>query len=45
MHMLIYAGTLALAIFVILELEFPQIGWVRVDRADANLVHLLERMK
>jgi hypothetical protein len=44
-HMLIYAGTLALAIFVILELEFPQIGWVRVDRADSNLVHLLERMK
>jgi uncharacterized membrane protein len=44
-HMLIYAATLALAIFVILELEFPQIGWVRVDRADQNLVHLLERMK
>jgi cytochrome bd-type quinol oxidase subunit 2 len=44
-HMLIYAGTLALAIFVILELEFPQIGWVRVDRTDATLVHLLERMK
>ncbi len=44
-HMLIYAGTLALAIYVILELEFPQIGWVRVDRADENLVHLLERMK
>ena len=44
-HMLIYAGTLALAIFVILELEFPQIGWVRVDRADRNLTHLLERMK
>jgi hypothetical protein len=44
-HMLIYAGTLALAIFVILELEFPQIGWVRVDRADRNLTHLLERMR
>lgn len=44
-HMLIYAATLALAIFVILELEFPQIGWVRVDRADKNMIHLLDRMK
>lgn len=44
-HMLIYAGTLALAIFVILELEFPQMGWVRVDKADSHLVHVLERMK
>ncbi len=44
-HMLIYAGTMALAIYVILELEFPQIGWVSVDRADKNLVHLLERMR
>ncbi len=44
-HMLIYAGTLALAIFVILELEFPQVGWVRVDRSDKNLTHLLERMR
>jgi hypothetical protein len=44
-HMLIYAGTLALAIYVILELEFPQAGWVKVDNADQNLVHLLERMK
>ncbi len=44
-HMLIYAGTLAMAIYVILELEFPQVGWVRVDKADKNLIHLLERMK
>jgi len=44
-HMLIYAATIALALFVILELEFPQIGWVRVDRADRNMIHLLERMK
>jgi len=44
-HMLIFAGTLSLAIFVILELEFPQIGWVRVDEAGKNLIHLLDRMK
>lgn len=44
-HMLIYAGTMALAIYVILELEFPQIGWVSVGGADKNLVHLLERMR
>ncbi len=44
-HMLIYAATLALAIYVVLELEFPQIGWVSVERSDRNLVHLLERMK
>ena len=44
-HMLIYAGTLALAIYVILELEFPQVGWVSVGRSDQNLVHLLERMR
>ncbi len=44
-HMLIFAGTLALAIYVVLELEFPQIGWVSVERSDRNLVHLLEHMK
>jgi hypothetical protein len=44
-HMLIYASTIALTIYVILELEFPQIGWVRVDGAERNLMHLLERLK
>lgn len=44
-HMLTFAVTVALAIYVILDLEFPRLGFIRVDAFDRALVELLESMK
>jgi hypothetical protein len=45
MHMLTFAVTVALAIYVILDFEFPRLGFIRVDAFDRALVELLESMK
>lgn len=45
MHMLIYSTILALAVYVILDLEYPRVGWVRIDRADHVLIDLRASMK
>jgi hypothetical protein len=45
LHMLIYASVMATTLFVILELEYPRLGVVRVDDADTALVELLATMK
>lgn len=45
LHMMIYAGVMATTLFVILELEYPRLGFVRVENADAALVELLATMK
>jgi hypothetical protein len=40
------AGTiLALAVYVILDLEYPRVGWVRIDAADRVLMDLRTSMK
>jgi hypothetical protein len=44
-HVLVFAGTLALAVYVIVDLEYPRFGFIRVDDADRNLVDLLDQMK
>jgi hypothetical protein len=45
LHMLAYAGILALTIYVIVDLEFPRVGLIRVDAADRVLVEVREGMK
>ncbi len=45
MHMLIYSTILALAVYVILDLEYPRVGWVRIDTADHVLMDLRTSMK
>jgi hypothetical protein len=40
-----FAATTAVALFVILELEYPRLGFVRVDDADQALVDLRARMR
>ena len=45
LHMLAYAGVLALTIYVIIDLEFPRLGLIRVDGADRVLVEVREGMK
>ncbi len=40
------AGTiLALAVYVMIDLEYPRVGWVRVDAADRVLMDLRTSMK
>jgi hypothetical protein len=44
-HMLIYAGTLAFAVYLILDLDYPRLGLIRIDSADHILVDLRNSMK
>ena len=43
-YMVGVAATIASATYVIIELEFPRLGLVRVDKADQNLVELRATM-
>jgi hypothetical protein len=45
LHVLIYSAILALAVYVILDLEYPRVGWVRIDAADHVLMDLRTNMK
>jgi len=44
-HMLGFAVITAVAVYVILDLEFPRLGLIRVDAADQALIELRETMK
>jgi hypothetical protein len=44
LHMVAYAGVLALVIFVIIDLEFPRLGLIRVDDSDRVLIELRQTM-
>jgi hypothetical protein len=44
-HTLGFAAATALAIYVILDLEFPRMGFIRVDSADQVLVELRNSMR
>jgi hypothetical protein len=44
LHLLIYAGTFAVVIYVILDIEYPRLGIIRVDNADEVLVDLRDSM-
>jgi hypothetical protein len=39
-----FAGFVALAVYVIVDLEYPRLGWIRVDDADQVLVDLRAQM-
>lgn len=45
LHILCFTGSLLLAIYVILDLEFPRKGFITVDHYDGQLVALRESMK
>jgi len=44
LHMLGFALVMAIAVFVILDIEYPRLGWIRVDAFDQALVDLRESM-
>jgi hypothetical protein len=43
-HMLGFALVMGIAVFVILDIEYPRLGWIRVDAFDQALVDLRESM-
>ena len=45
LHTVAFAAILALTIYVIVDLEFPRLGLIRVDSADQALVDLRASMK
>jgi hypothetical protein len=45
LHMALYAVLMTLALYVIVDLEFPRLGFVRVDSFDQFLVDLRASMK
>ena len=44
MHILGVAGTVSLATYVIIDLEFPRLGLIRIDSMDRALLELRETM-
>jgi hypothetical protein len=44
-HMINFAAIIALAVYVILDLEYPRLGFIRIDAADQVLVNLRQSMK
>jgi hypothetical protein len=44
-HMAAFAATMALALYVILDLEFPRLGFIRLDAYDQVLVDVRESMR
>jgi len=44
-HTMLFATILALTVYVIVDLEFPRVGLIRVDAADQVLVELRQSMR
>ncbi len=45
LHMIGFASVMAVSVYVILDLEFPRLGLIRIDAFDQALVDLRESMK
>jgi hypothetical protein len=45
LHMLLYSAILAAAVYIILDLEYPRVGLIRIDAADHVLMDLRNSMK
>jgi hypothetical protein len=43
--MLVVAATMSLTFYVVLDLEFPRLGLIRVDAADQVLIDLRKSME
>ncbi|MGH9671380.1 MAG: hypothetical protein ACRD3A_14855 [Terriglobales bacterium] len=44
-HMFIFAAIMAVTVYVILDLEYPRLGAIRIDAADRVLLELRDSMK
>jgi len=44
-HMFVYSAIFAIAVYVIIDLEFPRVGLIRIDSADHFVVDLRNNMR
>jgi prepilin signal peptidase PulO-like enzyme (type II secretory pathway) len=44
-HTIAFAAIMAVTLFVILDIEYPRLGWIRIDAFDQALVELQQSMK
>ena len=44
-HTLVFAAILSLTVYVIIDLEFPRLGFIRVDSADQVMIELRQGMR
>ena len=44
-HKIAFAGVVAFTVYVILDIEYPRLGWVRLDAIDQVLVNVRAGMK
>jgi len=45
MHMLVFSSILAITVYVIIDLEYPRLGLIRIDAADLLLQEVRQSMK
>ena len=45
LHMSAFAGIIAVSLFIILEIEYPRLGVIRVDGADRALIGVRDSMR
>jgi hypothetical protein len=44
-HILVFAAVMTITVYVIIDIEYPRLGAIRVDEADRVLLNLRESMK
>jgi hypothetical protein len=44
-HMVVFAAMLSLAVYVIVDLEYPRLGLIRIDAADQTLIELRKSLE
>jgi hypothetical protein len=44
LHIIVFAAVITVTIYVIIDLEFPRIGFIRINATDRLLVELRKRM-
>lgn len=44
-HIIGFAAVMALAVYVIMDIEYPRLGWIRMDSADQVLIELRHSMR
>ncbi len=45
LHMAAFAAVMSLVVYVIIDIEFPRLGLIRIDAADLVLIELRQSMK
>ena len=45
LHMVVFAAIMSLTVYVILDIEYPRLGLIRIDAADQTLVELRKSMQ